>query len=61
MDNLQITHIYDRQPGLVHVKLERNSKGYNWEVSFSHEDSEIALSKIREVNTQLQTEFGEQK
>ena len=61
MDNLQITHVYDRQPGLVHIRLERNSKGYNWEVSFSDEDSDVALQKIREVNAQLQSEFGEQK
>ena len=61
MDNLQITHVYDRQPGLVHIRLEKNSKGYNWEVSFSDEDSEVALNKIREVNAQLQSEFGEQK
>ena len=50
MEELKLTHVYDRQPGQVHIRLERNSKGYNWEVSFANEDSEVALSKIREVN-----------
>ena len=34
MDKLQETHLYDRQPGLAHVQ------GYNWEISFAHEDKE---------------------
>ena len=59
MDDLRITHVYDRQPGLVHIRLEKNSKGYNWEISYSHEDSETALSKIREVNAQLKAEYGQ--
>jgi hypothetical protein len=60
MEHLQITHVYDRLPGIVHVRLEKNSKGYNWEISFSHEDSEAALGKIREVNAKLKAEYGQE-
>jgi hypothetical protein len=60
MENLQITHVYDRQPGLVHIRLEKNSKGYNWEISYSDEDEEAVLSKIREVNARLTKEYGQE-
>lgn len=29
MEELKVMHLYDRQPGQVHIRLERNSKGYN--------------------------------
>ena len=58
MEDLRITHVYDRQPGQIHVRLERNSKGYNWEISYAHEDAEVVLAKIREVNAKLKAEYG---
>ena len=60
MQELQITHIYDRQPGLVHIKVEKNSRGFNWEVSYAHENEDVALQKIREVNEKLRAEFGQE-
>lgn len=58
MEETRIIHIYDKQPPVVKVKLERNSKGYNWEISYEHEDLDIALAKIREANERLKTEYG---
>ena len=60
MEDIRITHLYDRQPGLVHIKVEKNSRGFNWEVSYSHEDEEVALQKIREVNEKLRAEFSQE-
>jgi hypothetical protein len=58
MEDLRITHIYDRQPGQVHVRLEKNSRSYNWEISYTHEDAGVVLAKIREVNAKLKAEYG---
>ena len=60
MEKLHVLHTYDRQPGVVHIRLEKNSRGFNWEVSYSHENEEIALRKIKEVNEKLRAEFGEE-
>lgn len=59
MEELKVLHLYDRQPGQIHIRLERNSKGYNWEISYAHEDQEAVLKKIREVDVQLRAEYGQ--
>lgn len=55
---MKIIHLYDRQPAEISVKLERNSKGYNWEISYRGEDAEAVLAKIREINQKLLSEYG---
>jgi hypothetical protein len=57
-ENLTITHLYDRQTPRLRLRLERNSKGYNWEISYEADDPEEALAMIRQVNERMQEEFG---
>jgi len=54
---MKIIHLYDRQPAEISVKLERNSKGYNWEISYKGENADEVLAKIREVNQKLMAEY----
>jgi hypothetical protein len=55
---VKIVHLYDRQPPEVNIKLEKNSKGYNWEISYRGENLDEVLAKIREANNKLQAEYG---
>lgn len=57
-EELKIIHLYDRQDPEIQVKLEKNSKGYNWEITFKGEDADAVLAKIREVNKKLNEEYG---
>ena len=45
MDELKIVHLYDRQAPEITIKLEKNSKGYNWEISYKGEDINEVLEK----------------
>lgn len=58
MEEMKVIHLYDKQPRDISIKLEKNSKGYNWEISYAGEDIEAVLSKIRETNQKLQAEYG---
>lgn len=55
---LKIIHLYDRQPAEISVKLEKNTKGYNWEISYRGENVDEVLARIREVNQKLMAEYG---
>lgn len=62
MDNeMKIIHLYDKQPKDISIKLEKNTKGYNWEISYAGEDIEAVLTKIREANEKLTKEYGGEK
>jgi cystathionine beta-lyase family protein involved in aluminum resistance len=52
-------HSWEKATEQVKVKLERNSKGYNWEVSFAGEDADKVLAVIRETNAKMQSEYGD--
>ncbi|MDE4542287.1 hypothetical protein [Thermoanaerobacterium sp. R66] len=58
---MKIIHLYDKQPKDISVKLEKNTKGYNWEISYAGEDIEVVLARIREANKKLQEEYGGEK
>lgn len=60
MDELKMIHIYDKQPRDISIKLEKNTKGYSWEISYAGEDLDKVLEKIREANARLQAEYGGQ-
>ncbi|MGF7431065.1 hypothetical protein PQV03_09910 [Thermoanaerobacterium thermosaccharolyticum] len=62
MDNeMKVIHLYDKQPKDISIKLEKNTKGYNWEISYAGEDIEAVLTRIREANEKLQKEYGGDK
>lgn len=43
------------------VKIERNSKGYNWEVELRAEDMEEALRETTAAEDKLREKYGEKK
>lgn len=51
-------HTYARQQPVVKVKVERNSKGYNWEVSAEGETIDAVLALVRETDARLRAEYG---
>ena len=58
-DEQRVIHDYLRPPALVGIKLEKNSRGVNWEISFAAPTAEEALAVIRETHARLQAEYGE--
>ena len=54
----EVRHVYERQVPRLHVTLTRNTKGMQWEISYSHEDPETVLALLREVNARLQAVYG---
>ena len=53
-----VRHVTEKTEKDLRVTLTKNTKGYNWEVSYSGEDLDAVLSKIREVDQQLRTEYS---
>ena len=53
-----IQHIHDRGPARLGVELERNSRGFRWTLRYEGEDPQEVLALLREVNRQLQAEYG---
>lgn len=51
-------HSWEKATEQVKVKLERNSKGYNWEISFAGEDADKVLAVVRATNEKLRVEYG---
>ena len=62
MEDQHVYHHYDNPvQEKVRVKLERNTKGYNYEISTSGETVDEALGLIREAEGKLKAEYGEVK
>lgn len=57
MDELRIEHVYGGSPDPIRVKLEKNTKGYQWEISVSGPDWEHCLTKIHEANDALISKY----
>jgi hypothetical protein len=52
-------HVWDKQPARMHIKVERNSKGYNWEIAFEGESTDEVLARIQEADARLRQAFAE--
>lgn len=58
-----IQHVYNHYDGelKVNIKLERNSKGYNWEVTVTQAKSpDEALQIIAQTEEKLKSKYGPQ-
>lgn len=55
----EVVHRYALHPSRITVKIEKNSRGVNWEISYSGETVEETLAVIRETHAALQREYGE--
>lgn len=40
------------------IKVEKNSRGYNWEVKVSHPDAEYIKTKIAEFTAWCEAHYG---
>jgi hypothetical protein len=49
-------HLSGEDP--IRLKLIRNTKGYSWEIGVADTDAEAALSRLRELEQKVRTEFG---
>lgn len=57
---LHVYHHSDNDGAKVSVKAEKNTKGYNWEISVSGASSvEEAMAKLKDAESQLKAEYGE--
>jgi len=52
-------HVWDKQPARLHVKVERNSKGYNWEIAYESESLDEVLARIQEADARIRQAFVE--
>ncbi len=55
-----VYHHYDVSGTRVNLKLIRNTKGYNWEITVTEAASvDEGLARLREADQKLRAEFGE--
>lgn len=53
-----VKHEYGGSPEPIKIKLEKNSKGYNFEISVSGGDVDEILAKIADAKKKLESEYG---
>ena len=44
----------------IKVKLMKMSKGYQWELTYEHTDNDALLAKLKDFDTKLRAEYGEE-
>lgn len=59
-EEVKIVHIYGGSPEPVKIKLEKNSKGFNYEISVSGATVDTIVEKIAEAKSKLEKEYGGQ-
>jgi len=55
---LIISHIYGKSEETCKVKLEKNSKGFNYELSMSGPDFATCIKAIEEANKIMKEAYG---
>jgi hypothetical protein len=55
---IMIEHVYGMSVEPIKVKIEKNTKGFNWEISVSGDNLKEIMNRIREANTALALEYG---
>lgn len=59
MEDQNIYHHYDNDGARVSVKVEKNTKGFNYEASVSNAKSvDEAMAMLKDAQMKLQAEFG---
>lgn len=51
-------NFFSGSPDPIRIKLEKNSKGYNWEVSVAGNNIDDILASIEDANAKLKTAYG---
>ena len=55
---LIVEHVFGAQAEPLKIKVEKNSRGYNWEVCCAGSDMAEILTKIRAADAALKKEYG---
>lgn len=55
---LTVEHIYGAQQEPLKIKIEKNSRGYNWEICATGSDMMEILSRLRAADAALKSEYG---
>jgi hypothetical protein len=55
MEQVEICHKYGAHP--IRVKLEKNSKGYNYEISIAGSDIDEILAQVQEADQKIKAEY----
>jgi len=53
-----VEHIFGAQAEPLKIKVEKNSKGYGWEITCTGSDMAEVLSRIRAADEALKAEYG---
>jgi hypothetical protein len=53
-----VEHIFGAQTEACKVKLEKNSKGFNWELSMSGPDFVTCMKAVDEANEIMKSKYG---
>ncbi len=54
----EVRHIHDEPERTFHIKVERNSRGINWEISIRAPSLEETLELVEQANARLQERYG---
>jgi hypothetical protein len=53
-----LRHEYGSSPEPVRIKVERNTKGYNWEISISGKNAHDLILEVQAADNELREKFG---
>lgn len=59
--NILVEHVYGAQSEPYKIKLEKNTKGYNFEISVSGIDLKDVIARIDEANEIMKAKYGNQE
>jgi len=54
-----VIHINGGSPEPIRVKVEKNTKGYNWEISVAGDDLDVIFGKLNDAESRLQQKYGQ--
>lgn len=44
----------------VHVKLIKNTRGYNWEISVRDDYEAVVMKKVEEIDKEMRRKYGDE-
>ncbi len=57
-ESILSNHVWLRSPEPIKIKVEKNTKGYNFEISVSGDNIDDILAKIEVANAKLKATYG---
>jgi hypothetical protein len=56
---METVHAYGNSLEPIRVKVEKNTKGYNWEISVAGDDLDVIFGKLNDAESRLQQKYGQ--